>query len=234
MRRFGIAITLLALAGACALPSTEEFASGSPDAGTNDGGQSVPSDGAPITRDGEPLAPFDSGADVTTVVLDDGGSVTNLLPADQSAFEIGDCGSSGRYESKLEASNVPRSGARSCKVCRAPGSTDEQLWSIDNGFDAKPREGQEYRAEAWVRRPPGSTDQLRVALSIRTVNDPFDQVEQVETDTIVLTDEWQRLATTLPLTKRADFMDVFVYAVYEDGTVNRCFLVDDLVVWQTK
>lgn len=238
-RRWSVVASALLLAGACGLPSADEFASGAPDGGAGlgdvgraDAGASGQVDGR--ARDVETLTPdpTDGGTDGTSVV-DSSTPIVNLLAKNNADFEDG-CSDSGQYEAALTGSSVARSGAQACNVCRAPDATNTDIWSIDNGYLGPPVVGQEYRSTVWVRRPPGSTDALYVTLALRSQTKSYARVEVSESAPLLLTDEWQMLSVAFTLTKPASNMDTYTYAENGAGLTTACFLIDDYVVWRTR
>ncbi|MFO0735471.1 MAG: hypothetical protein U0270_06315 [Labilithrix sp.] len=230
-RRWSVIATALLLAGACGLPSADEFASGSPDGGSSLG-DVARADGG-VTKDAETLTPnpTDGGTDGASAV-DSSTPIVNLLAKNNADFEAG-CTDSGGYEAVISGSNVARSGAQACNVCRGPNATTE-IWSIDNGYAGEPAAGQEYRSTVWVRRPPGSTDALYVTLVLRSQTKSYARIEVSESAPLLLTDEWQMLSVTFTLTKPANNMDTYTYAENGAGLTTACFLIDDYVVWRTR
>lgn len=235
-RRWSVIAFALLLAGACGLPSADEFASGSPDGGSSLGDVARATDqtDSGSAKDVETLAPnpTDSGTDGASAV-DSSIPIVNLLAKNNADFEAG-CSDSGAYEAVITSSNVARSGAQACNVCRAPEATSTDIWSIDNGFLGPPAVGQEYRSTVWVRRPPGSTDALYVTLALRSQTKSYARIEVSESAPLLLTDEWQMLSVTFTLTKPASNLDTYTYAENGAGLTTACFLIDDYVVWRTR
>ena len=216
---------------ACGLPTAGEFASGSATAAPDVSDARVvdPRDSSIAEDVAIVTPPSDAAADTTTSP-----PVTNLLPENNSDFEAPCSNDNGSYLASLEQSQVERSGQFSCEVCRAPDQPGAGGWSIDNGLSAMPVPGQEYRATAWVRRPPGSPDALGVRIALRTQTEGYDQVEWQGSDKVTLTDEWQLLSVTLAVTESAPRIDTYVFADNQDGLTTPCFLIDDYVAWRTK
>lgn len=235
MRLFARSV-LLGAAGvvaACALPTRDEFASGakgsSADAGTRsdraDGATpSSPTDAASKSDANGPPPGLDGSVDAATDP-----PLVNLLYPNNQTFENSCSDDSGNYQSVLTMSDTAHSGAHSCSVCHI--NQDDNIWSIDNGFEVHPKVGETYRAIAWVRRPPGTTVALPVRIALRSQTKNYGQIEEVESDSTILSDEWQRISVDLPITKPAALMDTFTFGRPDDPSqFKTCFLVDDYVV----
>lgn len=236
MRRFARPVVLCAFAvvAACALPTRDEYASGSRKDPALDGGQLDRADGATPAGQGDAASTSDAVGPQPGI---DGGNtdaatdppLVNLLSPNNGTFESSCSDDSGYYESNLSISDVARSGSHSCLVCHA--NENDNIWSIDNGFDVHPSVGQTYRAIAWVRRPPGTTVALPVRIALRSQTKSYAQIEEAESETAILSDDWQRISVDLTIRKPAALMDTFTFGRPDDASmIKTCFLVDDYVV----
>jgi hypothetical protein len=226
---------MLVAVGACGLPTAGEFASGSVTV-AHDAHDAAPASKEPPPDSSTPdrgsvvrPPPPDAAPDVSAPL-----PITNLLAQNNADFEAPCSDGNGFYRASLEPSDVEHSGAHSCAVCRAADQPDAEIWSIDNGVSVSPTAGQEYRATVWVRRPPGSTDAIELALTVRThaVND-YQAIDTQTSSSVIANDEWQLLSVTLPLTSPAAQMDTYVWARNDAAFTTPCFLVDDYVLWRS-
>lgn len=220
----------LAIVGACSLPSTDEFAK---PVGAEAGS---PVDAHTPSTSLEAGADADSGPHFETD--DDGGDAgfVDLLQAADSTYDESDkCGNdSGSFQATLTPSTVAHSGSGACELCRT-GSSQGNAYTMDIQIrNTHPRAGQQFMALAWVRRPPGDTDQTTISISLRTHNGDFNAVDEADSPPVALTDDYQLIQTTLDVTQNTSNMDLFVSNDTTDGVKHPCFLLDDVFAWQSK
>lgn len=155
----------------------------------------------------------------------------NLYP--QGTFEIACSGTS--YNSTLTASSIAHGGSLSCRVCSidAPVGTDAFTLDQSAALAAPPKAGSAYHVELWVRLAPdaGAIPDTTVALRTYTTEPGFRAIQEHYSPNLALTADWQKLSTDLLLDQDAPHLSFFVGAGVGAG---RCFLVDDVVLTQTK
>jgi hypothetical protein len=215
LRRF-IAAGGITVAIACSLPSSEEFTQAIAVDGGSDGGR----------------APDAKPRDATTPNIDAGAPIVNLLTTPQNDFEDGKCDYPAFYQSTGQPAKPGHSGSWSCKVCRVDASKD--FYSLNPYIVLEhPTVGKRYRATAWVRAQPGKADSQQIALTVRTHKiDPYRETEQHDGVAVDLTEDWMQLANYLDVTRPAEALDIFIAGQTSPGGDPRCFLADDLVVWE--
>jgi hypothetical protein len=207
--------------GACALPSADEFARGTQDAGSS---SSSSSSGAPSETG--PIGSSDSGDDATLDSGSDGGAANFMKNPD---FEDGTCGTAGFYQGAGGISSTAHGGMYGCQACRQDESTT--FYTYNPYFVAlNPSVGQTYYARAWVKLGQDSFEDQQVSLFVRSANnDPaFEEREIIQSPSVALGDTWQLLEMKLTLTKTAQEIDFFVGATTPATAGQRCFVVDDV------
>lgn len=155
---------------------------------------------------------------------DGGGAPSNLRP--NGDFESG-CQGWRAFQGTIEPSAIVRGGKMACRVC--PDETGFGNFSI-GGSDPiveDPPPGSEYRVEAWFRKDPARPALGSAGVLLRTSNaDPFVEIEK-RFSQVELVEEWRRGTTSLPVTQRAELLDISLSGERASGG---CFLVDDVAV----
>jgi hypothetical protein len=157
-------------------------------------------------------------------------SLPNIHPA--GTFESGTtCDPWGYFESTISWNDVAHTGKGSCRVCSVTGKTDG-FTADDKGIIGSAPIGAVYHLSAWLRAAPGSSVATTGYVVLRTINFPsYDTIEGLSSDSVLLTDTWQKLDTTLTVNGAADALDVVIAGDY---AADACFLFDDVVVERIK
>lgn len=230
MVRYVVAGVALAIAAACSLPSSGDYAKPSVDGGASssstsssgDSGGAHDSGSAPASEAGAEDAGFDAAG------------IDDLLMDVDSTFENGKCGQdTGVYQSVETSSSTARSGSAACQVCRSHPSNDDASYSLDTQIHTSPQAGRQYTAMAWVRAVPNATDSLDVTLTLRTHNGNFKAVQQIASDPLHLTSDYHLLKVVLDVTTDTSDMDYFVSGAPPLSDSSPCFLIDDVYIWQS-
>lgn len=227
MIRPALSFLFLALGfAACSLPSTDEYASGTSDAGTassssSSSGTSEPNEGGANEAGPEPVQ--DSGAEAGANVMANPG------------FEDGTCNANNFAASAYQSqgatpSSDAHTGMKACQACRANEST--KFYSLErNGAVKAPVVGARYTATVWVKQGANSFKDQTAQLVFRTyVGQPFAIVEENEGTQLPLSNGWQMLSAAITPSKAAPWLDVYVAVTTLDTAGDRCVLLDDVTI----
>jgi len=174
---------------------------------------------------GQEDAPFDAPPDVKFDVTVDAGSdapsIVNLHP--NGTFESSSSPWIG-YKGTIALDPTAHTGTGSLRACSGAGSG--VFTADDKGPIPNPINGATYRVSAWVRDAPSAPAASGLTLFLRTIAGGIDQQQSMSSGA-PLTSAWQRLETTLLVSKPADVLNVYVGGNISSGA---CFLLDDVVV----
>lgn len=148
------------------------------------------------------------------------GGVNNLLS--NGTFETGIAGWEG-FDGDVQWSDISRSGDHAALVCAAPGQTSYTLGDTPNTVIGT-TPGDRYRAEAWVRTPPGAGSIL-VKVILREA--PPDADIETESSPIPIDETWRQVTIEHVIQTESD-LSILVRGLA--STEDTCFLIDDAVV----
>lgn len=136
------------------------------------------------------------------------------------------------YRSDLARNATARTGSSSCRVCARQPSGG---YTIDYGSDQSPQvaAGETYHVRAWVRRVPGATKALLMALTITVYDANGNDIDpgRATTPSATVADEWTALDNeyTAPKSGRLNF-----YVENTPSSAGDCFLIDDASAWRVR
>jgi hypothetical protein len=223
-RRFTIGFALAVLAaGACALPSTDEYSSGN-DLPPADAGR----DAGPDTAAPDQFVPVDAGTDAEASIAEAGPDASDGLPPHgpnlifNGGFEIG-CSNWLTYNTSAQASNVARTGTGGCRVCAE--SVDNPQFSATATVPVTPNEA--YFAEFWLHASPTDDASAGSANSIVLLFGSTENSAYVSG--VARSDEWTRVGVFYTTTKSEASIKLLITFPPVTGG---CVIFDDAAVYK--